>query len=150
MDYKIWGYEGSPFGRLNIWPLCFANYKSSSNMPTQNEVIPLWGYVDKDRRLQSHYWGGMENRRWSQYPEGMAANLKNSASELSKWNSAVNGQLAKKIQTRECNKHSKPTSQHGRDELKNQQAKEGNQWTPWWWGNLLGIEGKNSLAQEGR
>ena len=30
----------------------------------------------------------------------MAANLKNSASELSKWNSAVYGQLAKKTQTK--------------------------------------------------
>ena len=30
----------------------------------------------------------------------MAANLKNSASELSKWNSMVYGQLAKKIQTK--------------------------------------------------
>ena len=60
-------------------------------------------------------------------PEGMVANLNNSASKLSKWNSAVYGQLAKKIQTKRNALNTNPPRQHGRDELKNQQAKEGNQ-----------------------
>lgn len=57
----------------------------------------MWTKRDDCRAIIEGLWGMGSDLSTS---EGMVANLKNCASELSRWDSAVYGQLAKKIQTK--------------------------------------------------